>query len=138
MNLWYNPSHRQLNKELIMKTINVSEASGQALDWLVARCEGKRPSMFIFAQTGALAPAHNYSTDWAHGGVIVDREGITVGPYYEKSKRIPNAWSAYIGWDSVEHDPLHESDGPTPLIAAMRCFCVSKLGNVVEVPDELA
>ena len=27
--------------------------------------------------------------------------------------------------------------GPTPLIAAMRCFCCSKLGDEVEVPDEL-
>ena len=27
--------------------------------------------------------------------------------------------------------------GPTPLIAAMRCFVVSKLGDEVNVPDDL-
>jgi hypothetical protein len=27
--------------------------------------------------------------------------------------------------------------GPTPLIAAMRCYVASKLGDEVEVPDEL-
>ena len=27
--------------------------------------------------------------------------------------------------------------GPTPLIAAMRCFVASKLGDEVDVPDEL-
>ena len=29
-------------------------------------------------------------------------------------------------------------NGPTPLIAAMRCYVISKLGEEVEVPDELA
>jgi hypothetical protein len=27
--------------------------------------------------------------------------------------------------------------GPTPLIAAMRCYCCSKLGDEVEVPEEV-
>ena len=27
--------------------------------------------------------------------------------------------------------------GPTPLIAAMRCFAASRLGDEVDVPDEL-
>ena len=27
--------------------------------------------------------------------------------------------------------------GPTPLIAAMRCYVASKLGDEVEVPEEL-
>lgn len=35
-------------------------------------------------------------------------------------------------------DPgIPEGYGPTPLIAAMRCFVASKLGDEVEVPDEL-
>jgi hypothetical protein len=31
-------------------------------------------------------------------------------------------------------DPYH---GPTPLIAAMRCYVASKLGDEVEIPEEL-
>lgn len=27
--------------------------------------------------------------------------------------------------------------GPTPLIAAMRCYVASKLGDEVEIPEEL-
>jgi hypothetical protein len=27
--------------------------------------------------------------------------------------------------------------GPTPLVAAMRCYCASKLGDEVDVPEEL-
>jgi hypothetical protein len=29
-------------------------------------------------------------------------------------------------------------DGPTPLIAAMRCYVASKLGDEVELPEELS
>ena len=38
-------------------------------------------------------------------------------------------WMAYI-----RHD--EEYFGPTPLIAAMRCYVASVLGDEVEVPDE--
>ena len=30
-----------------------------------------------------------------------------------------------------------ESFGPTPLIAAMRCYVTSKLGDEVEIPEAL-
>jgi hypothetical protein len=33
---------------------------------------------------------------------------------------------------------VSEEVGPTPLVAAMRCYVASKLGDEVEVPDELA
>lgn len=45
-----------------MPKIKTSELIGPALDWAVARALGKRPSLFIFKQTGALAKEHNYST----------------------------------------------------------------------------
>lgn len=59
-----------------------------------------------------------YSTDWAHGGPIIERERISVmrGGAYEE-----NFWLAGKGY-STEY-----SHGPTPLIAAMRCFVASKV-----------
>jgi hypothetical protein len=63
---------------------------------------------------------------WAQGGPIIEREGITVRRYTDA------LWDASIGrLDYV-------ADGPTPLVAAMRCYVISKLGDEVEVPDELA
>lgn len=36
------------------------------------------------------------------------------------------------------HEQVHRVYfGPTPLIAAMRCYVASKLGDEVEVPEEL-
>ena len=36
-----------------------------------------------------------------------------------------------------KHYPKIEPSTPTPLIAAMRCFVASKIGEEVNVPDEL-
>ena len=39
--------------------------------------------------------------------------------------------------DICSLEMLYYAAGPTPLIAAMRCYVVSKLGEEVEVPDAL-
>jgi hypothetical protein len=93
-----------------MKT---SELTGAALDWAVA--------MAIGDYTPVRVPT--YSTDWAHGGVIIERERITV-------IAMPNgSWATST--------PLHTFHQPTPLIAAMRCYVASKLGDNVELPEGL-
>lgn len=108
-----------------LNTIKTSELSGKALDYAVALCEGKRPSMFIYQQTGGLAKEHNYSSDWSQGGPIIERERIDVWSWIED-------WSA--GTIDTKGIRMH---GNTPLIAAMRCFVASKLGDGVDIPDEL-
>jgi hypothetical protein len=93
-----------------MKT---SELTGAALDWAVAQCEG--------FDNGDWLP--DYSTDWAAGGTIIERERIAMFVEY------PKDWCATDG--------NHRMAGKTPLIAAMRCYVTSKLGDEVDVPKEL-
>ena len=100
-----------------MKTIRVSEATESQLDWLVARIEGDE-----LPKSGGTGL--DYSSDWAHGGPILEREGISI-------YRMTSDWSAAYNPSGTPQD------GPTPLIAAMRCFCRSKLGDVVDIPEEL-
>ena len=73
-----------------------------------------------------------YSTDWAQGGPIIEREWLDVTPW-------PNESEESKRWDCVQHDcnPPYQQFGPTPLIAAMRCYVASKLGEEVDVPEEL-
>jgi hypothetical protein len=73
----------------------------------------------IFGASATIQPL----TDWAQGGPIIEREKMTLEWTGED-------WMAYI-----RHD--EEYFGPTPLIAAMRCYVASKLGDQVEVPNEL-
>lgn len=102
-----------------MKT---NELTGHALDWAVTRCEGYRLDL---VPEGSYAP----STDWSQGGPIIEREGISVD-------RAGLAWTADLS-DSVGGYIEHTESGPTPLIAAMRCYVASKLGDEVEIPKEL-
>jgi hypothetical protein len=117
-----------------MKT---SELTRAALDWAVAKAKrielshGCYNRLLVDGRMSAgqkmLAP-YNPSTDWEQGGPIVELEGINLrvlsGALWEAE-----TWSAEGG--------QYLLDGPTPLVAAMRCFVASKLGDEVEVPDEL-
>lgn len=116
-----------------MKT---SELQGAALDWAVAKCEGKGiefdyPSDPWLTRDGiADQPLHSYtpSTDWAQGGPIIEREELLLSCNWQR----PYALKVF-----VDEKRVVQSNGPTPLIAAMRCYVASKLGDEIEVPNEL-
>ena len=114
-----------------MKT---SELTGVALDWAVAKCMGHRvaenygsyiriylPDPKLAGYTWAFCP----STDWAQGGPIIEREMISVWPWDDVT------WKAEAARDAIVFE------GTTPLIAAMRCYVASKMGDEIEIPTEL-
>lgn len=126
--------------------VKTSELTGAALDWAVAKCEGKNPSLFIFQNTGKLAAEHRYSTDWSQGGPIIERESINLRSIRKEGHSMDGQWlAAYDGentgsivqWVKRTDWPRHYLSGPTPLIAAMRCYVTSKLGDTVEIPNEV-
>jgi len=108
-----------------MKT---AELTGAALDWAVAKCVGHTDDETIIRR---LEPDEDgwciaYSTDWAQGGAIIEREGMQLWKGGE--------WCASL---DQSFNPPDFQTGTTPLIAAMRCYVASKLGDDVEVPEEL-
>ena len=98
--------------------MNTSELTGAALDWAVARCEGGVGNKDVI-------PWYKPSTDWAQGGPIIEREGIGFTQF-----------SDYPQW-TAKHPQAICFDGPTPLLAAMRCYVASKLGDEIDLPKEL-
>lgn len=127
-----------------------SELSGAALDWAVAKCEGYTSWC---RDTEKLLPPRKeygwvdlcdlrYSTDWTQGGPIIEREHIELtwwGPQSDPSRR----WKANRATEKqLYYRDFYESDeggyrSPTALIAAMRCFVASRLGDEVDIPEEL-
>jgi hypothetical protein len=118
-----------------MKT---AELKGVALDWAVAKCEGYPIKTMegygdMLWQCGphAWQPLCKYSTDWAYGGPIIEREGIHLcggsAQTYDSSKLPDDPWSEYF----------YVSKDTTILEAAMRCYVASKLGNEIDIPQEL-
>ena len=107
--------------------INVSFLAGPALDWAVLTClDYGGGDLKGSTEHYELGKWGEFSTDWAQGGPIIEREGIRL------HRSATGAW-----WAGPEADPHRPVSGPTPLIAAMRCYVASKLGEIVEVPSEL-
>ena len=112
-----------------MKKVKVSESEGQVLNYLVAKAEGYFEIGMASVHDGVTDvfyfPQWQPSTDWAQGGLIIEREKIAIDWDHD-------CWNA-----STDSHPAYYS-AETPLVAAMRCYVASKLGDEVEVPDELA
>jgi hypothetical protein len=108
--------------------IKTVELIDQALNWAVAKSlpnpedvtykngvVRRQPVQYVFSP----------STDWAQGGPIIEREGIS---WHCGNK---SSWHAY------SYGSADNFSGQTPLIAAMRCYVASKLGDEIELPEEL-
>ena len=111
--------------------IKTSDLIGAPLDWAVAKCEGTIP-----APGAVYAP----STNWGQGGPIIEAKNIEIRRTFNVS--CEGSFSDPEGWAAVRHTyggainpPI--SRGNTALIAAMRCYVLSKLGREVDIPDEL-
>lgn len=115
--------------------VKTSELQGAALDWAVAKCECITPvGSFLDGVVPSPAIMHQYhpSTDWAQGGPIIAREWLDITPW-------PNESDESLRWQCNQHDSIDcIAFGPTPLIAAMRCYVTSKLGDEIDVPEELS
>jgi hypothetical protein len=120
-----------------MKT---SELVGAQLDWAVAKCEGAfglkqrldyetKPWQCSFTDEDTCKVYNyflnelEYSSDWSMGGPIIEREEIAL----DKDEK----------WFASSSGGCRHGSGPTLLIAAMRCYVASKLGDEVELPKGL-
>ena len=117
--------------------VKVSEAKGQVLDYLVAQAAGmkiyrSKSGRWMTANYGEFNHRHGTpwfepTRSWGYAGLIIELEKIELN-------LSENEWVA----TRIEPPAVSEARGPTPLIAVMRCYVISKLGDEVEVPDELA
>ena len=127
--------------------IKTSELAGCALDWAVAKCEGftmvpKHNGWEFVAKdgtrfNGCFEPTWTPSANWSQGGPIIEWESLCVGRkhqadtnYCEVNNPAVDCWARTTAGGYLSY-------GPTPLIAAMRCYVASKLGDEVEVPEGL-
>lgn len=67
-----------------------------------------------------------YSVSWDQSGPIIERGKINLN-------LVGDVWEAGPWINRTTRRP----HGPTPLIAACRCFVASKLGDDVDIPKEL-
>ena len=134
-----------------MKT---ADLIGPALDWAVAKAKGLLDADIKVGKAtceaveqdgrhGVVDMRYGFyfrpSTDWSQGGPIIESERITI-----------KCWHFSQLWHAGMNEKLRYTDkgefidgsdfpasGLTPLIAAMRCYVASKLGDEIDVPKEL-
>lgn len=125
--------------------VDVENLHGAGLDWAVAKCNGlelhKDALLNGVVMEGWWVSGYymdpnqwirlsqlRYSEDWSQSGAIIEREKITVGPQ-------ENHWWAACAY--VNDDEAEGYTGATPLMAAMHCYVVKKMGPTIEIPAEL-
>lgn len=126
--------------------IKTADLIGPALDWAVAVEEGLTEenawtTLEIFKAVRA-GGGYRCSTDWSQGGPLIEREGINLFKHNKLNESQPDVWCAHKVVPRPNMEGSFNScalalDGPTPLIAAMRCLVAATLGDEVDVPDEL-
>ena len=120
--------------------VKTSELLGASLDWAVAKCEGDEIVLDLDGSWDSRTISHqhyskklkfnNYrpSESWAQGGQIIEREGIQIQKHL-------SGWIALPIGAAFSEEEYQE--GETPLIAAMRCYVANKLGEEVDIPEEV-
>jgi hypothetical protein len=119
-----------------IQTISLTDT---ALDWAVATSDGLfengmasiKDGLVYVSDHGVFKP----SLDWAIGGPIIQDQLISIVLARPAEDGRPALWYAnkYLGL--ITAPP--RTHGPTALVAAMRCFVQWKMGDEVEVPDDL-
>lgn len=110
--------------------IKTSEIKGLHLDWAVAEALNKSTPNYVDKDGNGNYYDWTPSTYWQQAGPIIEKERIQITPPYQQGDK----------WAAIKHDYIFVKgkdayqEGDTPLIAAMRCYVASKLGDEVEIP----
>lgn len=123
--------------------VKAAELTGIALDYAVALASGATAFQsddirWFFTLHGDMyalssgwgSMSYHPSTTWAQGGPLLESEKISV------EIKPHGYWMASHQYNYAD-EKRFLTLGDTPLMAAMRCFVASKLGEEVEIPEKL-
>lgn len=132
--MFFHVSIDQLVSDLVelAPPIKVAALSGKDLDYWVARACGLEAHMTeegaVFYEPGVgQRPVPAYSTDWAHGGPLIDEADIQWQPI-SSGRRFDGMLLPEGGWLARCSDEPIAMLGRTKLISAMRAYVSRKFG----------
>ena len=111
--------------------MRTSELEGVYLDLAVAICEGlKEENYSEFLAHWQSSVGYRWSSSWIQGGCLIERERIQITPGWPGDEH---------KWVAIKYDHIFDKNkdafqgGDTPLIAVMRCYVASKLGDKIDI-----
>ncbi|MDE9463524.1 phage protein NinX family protein [Xenorhabdus bovienii] len=111
--------------------IKTSELTGRALDWAVAKADGRGVKInelgYVFVCDNRSIGVYSPSTDWAKCGELIDTHLIELNNQVISENEVEH-------WATCMDEYIY---GSTALEAACRIVVHVKLGDEVEIPDEL-
>ena len=119
--------------------IKTQDLTDLALNWAVAKADGtpiyRSGKTLTRMDTAHLIVYWQPTIDWSQAGPIIERECIAIraSGACSVAPKNPDYWVAEI----LDTREIFTQYGPTPLVAAMRCYVASKMGDEVNVPEEL-
>lgn len=150
--MWVRAPLSAPDKEGLMKTVMARNLVGAQLDWATAKCKGlevsevygkgrhnDRGAVYVRFIPKASSVRYDPSVNWEYGGPIIEKEGVSVTRgndiLFTDGTREALWLASKQGLEDLGVSlRIH---GTTPLEAAMRCYVISVLGDVVSVPKEL-
>lgn len=118
-----------------MELVKTGALIREALDWAVAKSLGYYGTNRMINADGQIMHLKSFqpSVRFDQAGSIIDNEKIAI------SNPRGVGWTAEVWHEHTDPITGHHSfgAGETFLLAAMRCYVASKLGNAIEVPDEI-
>lgn len=109
--------------------VKTSELTGASLNWVVASIEWPNDSGIRnpeLMSKESVNEEYLFDKDWSLVGIILEREFINVAK-----------WNTQSGWQASDQLCKVACNGPSAMIAILRCHVANRIGDEVEVPDHL-
>ena len=121
-------THGQITMNNLTKLKKTCDLIGEDLDYAVAYSKGYTLQTAKDINGDSFKEEYKPSTNWERGGHIIEEKRITIIGY-------DNQWEAHLTVGSFVDSGVGDwISGPTPLIAAMRAYVLSVLGEEVHMP----
>lgn len=129
-----------------MVKVKYDALTDRALDWAVAKCVWSDREVYIdiwpsckrievpVSPGAEVKFVYNPTINWEQGGALIDRERLSFVTSGTGPKDPVTGLEPVVCIGSA----CKAAQGPTHLIAAMRCYVRSKLGDEIDIPEELA
>jgi len=129
-----------MNDDKSFTVLKTEDLCGDLLNWAVCRAKYPKASM---SKNHVWLPSsggedgfliEDYSSNWVECGKIIEKHGIHLYRTHHATTTSNGETKMKKVWIANQRKGKNARMGDTPLIAVMRCYVKSKLGDTINIP----